>query len=60
MFTRAHMCIALAAALAKAATIGIRYSCVREQGFIDTSTKDYQAPENKLIDYKFQQYTLFK
>jgi len=60
MFTRAHFVRSCAAWLAKCATIGIRYSCVREQGFVDTSTKDYKAPENKIIDYKVQQYCLFK
>jgi len=52
MFTRAQFVRTSASWLAKAVTIGIRYSCVREQGFIDTTTKDYKAPENKIIDYK--------
>lgn len=49
--------------LAKAATIAIRYSCVRRQGFKDTTVDDPMGTnvgENFVIDYKVQQYRLFK
>lgn len=44
--------------LAKAATIAIRYSCVRQQGY-----KTNEKPEDGefvVLDYKMQQYRLFK
>lgn len=49
--------------LAKAATIAIRYSCVRRQGFKDTTAKDPLGSgvgENVVMDYKMQQYRCFK
>lgn len=47
-----------AMALARAATIAIRYSCVRKQGFIDNSNGE--LGENQILNYKMQQYRLFK
>lgn len=49
--------------LAKAACIAVRYSCVRKQGFIDTTAADPMSSgvgENVVMDYKVQQYRLFK
>lgn len=49
--------------LAKAATIAIRYSCVRKQGFKDTTVDDplgSNVGENTIMDYKVQQYRLYK
>mmetsp|Transcript_109874 Transcript_109874/g.309888 ORF Transcript_109874/g.309888 Transcript_109874/m.309888 type:complete len:725 (+) Transcript_109874:77-2251(+) len=49
--------------LASAATIAIRYSCVRLQGFKDTTVDDPMGAgvgENAIIDYKVQQYRTFK
>jgi flavocytochrome c len=60
MTTRASMVNTGAARLAQAATIAIRYSCVRSQGFKDSKTNSFKEPENKIIDYRIQQYRLFK
>ena len=60
MTTRASMTGTAAARLAQAVTIAIRYSCVRQQGFEDSSTKTFRAVEKKIVDYKIQQYRLFK
>jgi len=47
--------------LGQAATITIRYSCVRRQGFKDTQADDPLAHgENLIMDYKVQQYRTFK
>eukprot|EP00929_Paragymnodinium_shiwhaense_P121053 TRINITY_DN93170_c0_g1_i1.p1 TRINITY_DN93170_c0_g1~~TRINITY_DN93170_c0_g1_i1.p1 ORF type:complete len:697 (-),score=185.83 TRINITY_DN93170_c0_g1_i1:363-2453(-) len=49
--------------LARAATIAVRYSCVRRQGFKDTTIEDPLGKgigENFIIDYKVQQYRVFK
>lgn len=43
----------------QAATIAIRYSCVRRQGFKDSKGGQVGA-ENCIMDYKMQQYRLFK
>eukprot|EP01065_Artemidia_motanka_P013705 TRINITY_DN17691_c0_g2_i1.p2 TRINITY_DN17691_c0_g2~~TRINITY_DN17691_c0_g2_i1.p2 ORF type:complete len:704 (+),score=274.47 TRINITY_DN17691_c0_g2_i1:65-2113(+) len=46
---------------AKAATISIRYSCVRKQGFKDSQSADAIAKgENTVMDYSVQQYRCFK
>merc|ERR1711988_1212690 len=42
----------------KAATIAIRYSCVRHQGYLDNESPD--RGENAVLNYKMQQYRLFK
>jgi acyl-CoA oxidase len=60
MTTRACMVSTAAVRLCQAVTIAIRYSCVRQQGFVDSTTKSYKSPEVKIIDYKIQQYRLFK
>eukprot|EP01062_Namystynia_karyoxenos_P070398 TRINITY_DN65780_c0_g1_i1.p1 TRINITY_DN65780_c0_g1~~TRINITY_DN65780_c0_g1_i1.p1 ORF type:complete len:730 (+),score=245.21 TRINITY_DN65780_c0_g1_i1:103-2190(+) len=44
--------------LGKAATIVVRYSCVRRQGFRDSG--DATSGENVIMDYRNQQYTAFK
>merc|ERR1712190_172212 len=49
--------------LSKAATIAIRSSAVRRQGFKDTTVEnplDEAMPENFVIDYQLQQYRTFK
>ena len=43
--------------LARVVTIATRYSCVRRQGWLPGS--DNNLPENKVLDYKTQQYRLF-
>ena len=61
MTTRACMVNTAAARLAQASTIAIRYSCVRQQGFVESSKNtSFKDPEVKIIDYKIQQYRLFK
>ena len=61
MSTRAMMVGVSGARLAQAATISIRYSAVRQQGFIDNKAGvSYTTPEYQIIDYKIQQYRLFK
>ena len=61
MTTRATMVSTSAARLSQACVMAIRYSAVREQGFIDTkSTASYQTPERQIIDHKIQQYRLLK
>ena len=52
LFTRAYIVRYAAVWLARAVTIGIRYSCVRKLGFIDNATKDYKSEENQIIDYQ--------
>ena len=49
--------------LAKAATIAIRYSCVRKQGWKDSQHPDplgANIGEHFIIDYQVQQFRLFK
>jgi len=49
--------------LAKSATITIRYSCVRQQGFKDSTAADPLGDgvgEHCIMDYKMQQYRSFK
>jgi len=61
MSTRAMMVNTAGARLCQASTIAIRYSCVRQQGFVDSKAKvSYKTPEYQIIDYKIQQYRLFK
>jgi len=61
MSTRAMMVNTAGARLCQASTIAIRYSCVRQQGFKDTKSKvSYKTEEFQIIDYKIQQYRLFK
>jgi acyl-CoA oxidase len=61
MSTRAMMANTAGARLCQSAVMAIRYSCVRQQGF--TSNKagvSYKTPEFQIVDYKIQQYRLFK
>jgi acyl-CoA oxidase len=44
--------------LAQAATIAIRYSAVRRQGFVDA--KDEEGGEHVVLDYQMQRYRTFK
>jgi acyl-CoA oxidase len=60
MFTRGSMVRGAGGMLAKAVTIAIRYSCVRRQGFADTSTTSYASEERQIIDYQIQRYRLLK
>eukprot|EP01006_Ploeotia_vitrea_P042804 TRINITY_DN66661_c13_g5_i1.p2 TRINITY_DN66661_c13_g5~~TRINITY_DN66661_c13_g5_i1.p2 ORF type:complete len:762 (+),score=442.62 TRINITY_DN66661_c13_g5_i1:295-2286(+) len=61
MYTRGNMMRTAGGMLARAATIATRYSCVREQGFVDTKgAKSYRAPERKIMDYQMQRYRILK
>jgi len=61
MNIRVNMVAFAGRACARAATIAIRYSCVRRQGFKDTQDADALAlGENLVMDYKVQQHRLFK
>jgi acyl-CoA oxidase len=61
MGARVSMVGGAAAALAKAATIAIRYNIVRKQGFKDTAAGvSYKTDEMQIIDYKMNQYRLLK
>ena len=61
MSTRASMVGTAGSRLAQAATIAVRYSCVRQQGFTSTASGiSYKSEEFQIIDHKIQQYRLFK
>jgi flavocytochrome c len=60
MTTRANMVSTSSSRLAQAATVSIRYSCVREQGFKNASDKSFKSAEFKIMDHKIQQYRLLK
>ncbi len=42
----------------QAATIAIRYSCIRRQGFKDSRSSEAMTAENSIMDYKMQQFVL--
>eukprot|EP01065_Artemidia_motanka_P020324 TRINITY_DN2433_c7_g1_i1.p1 TRINITY_DN2433_c7_g1~~TRINITY_DN2433_c7_g1_i1.p1 ORF type:complete len:702 (+),score=237.82 TRINITY_DN2433_c7_g1_i1:62-2167(+) len=47
--------------LAQGVTIAVRYSCVRHQGFVDTSqSAAYTSEERPIIDYQNQQLRVFR
>ena len=60
MFARTGMISSSSSRLSYACTIATRYNAVRKQGFIDNSTKNHDAPENVILDYRLQQLRLFK
>lgn len=61
MKTRIALAATAAGALAKACTISARYSCVRRQGFKNTSQgQRFDAEENQIIDYSVQRYRVLK
>ncbi|KAJ9453660.1 putative peroxisomal acyl-coenzyme A oxidase 1.2 [Diplonema papillatum] len=53
---RVHMITAAGGKLALGVTTGVRYGCVRRQGFVAASGVE----ERKIIDYPVQRYRLFK
>eukprot|EP01006_Ploeotia_vitrea_P019254 TRINITY_DN51420_c0_g1_i1.p1 TRINITY_DN51420_c0_g1~~TRINITY_DN51420_c0_g1_i1.p1 ORF type:complete len:701 (-),score=71.89 TRINITY_DN51420_c0_g1_i1:243-2324(-) len=58
---RAGLVMGAGAALAQGVTIAIRYSCVRQQGFVDPSKATNRlATEQVVLDYQMQQYRLLK
>lgn len=60
MQARAGMMAAAGGLLGAGATIAVRYSCIRGQGFEETSTADYQSKEVRIIDYQVQRYRVMK
>uniref|UniRef100_A0A6B2L0L2 Acyl-coenzyme A oxidase n=1 Tax=Arcella intermedia TaxID=1963864 RepID=A0A6B2L0L2_9EUKA len=60
MLARASFIMMAGAYLARAVTIAMRYSCVRRQGFEDTASTSFRAPEKQIIDYQVQRYRVFK
>jgi len=59
--TRAMMCLTAGARLAQAATIAIRYSLVRKQGFKKTGKGvAFRSEEHAIFDHKIQRYKLMK
>lgn len=61
MQTRAAMMSISGGKLAIGAVIATRYSCVRRQGFANTSKGvSYLSPERPILDYQVQQYRIFK
>jgi len=61
MYTRGFMVRLAGGILARAVTIAMRYSCVRRQGFVDTSRNvSYKSLERQIIDYQVQRYRVFK
>lgn len=47
--------------LAQGVTIAVRYSCVRLQGFVETSASGNRfAPERAVMDYQNQQFRVLK
>merc|ERR1719375_1615967 len=61
MTIRSTLVASAGTALASAATIAVRYSCVRKQGFKDsTSSNALHGGEYVIMDYRIQQYRIFK
>lgn len=61
MFTRGTMVKTAGGMLSRAVTIATRYSCVRKQGFVDTSHGvSYKSPQNQIIDYQIQRYRIIR
>ena len=58
----AGMCNISAGKLAMAATIAVRYSCCRRQGFEESSSSSgsFLDPEKQIIDYQVQALRLFQ
>jgi flavocytochrome c len=52
MTARANMVSTSAARLSQSATIAIRYSCVREQGFVNATDTSFKSKENKIMGKK--------
>nr|QJU71798.1 acyl CoA oxidase [Gambierdiscus pacificus] len=61
MSTRVAFVGMSAQSVAKTAVIATRYACVRHQGFKDTTAENPLAlGENRVIEYKMQQYRAFR
>jgi len=59
MQARAGMTSAAGGILGIGATIAVRYSCIRVQGFKDNEN-GYLGEENKILDYQVQAYRIMK
>ena len=61
MKTRVALVRTAAGSLARASVIAVRFSCVREQGFVDSKAEQsHLAQENQIIDYQNQLYRCAK
>ena len=60
VYTRCQIICMASHALAKRATIAVRYNAIRKQEFVDSKSLSYKSVERPLLDYKAQQYRLFK
>ena len=60
LFTRGNLIRQAGGALARAATISTRYSCVRQQGFIEGKARAFKSEERTIIEYQMQQHRLLK
>jgi len=61
MTARVMMVAGASIFLSKAATIAVRYSAVRRQGFKESEKgQSYKSEQNKIIDYKMNQFLLMK
>lgn len=61
MGARSGMVQIAAGKLSIAATIAARYSCVRHQGFVDSSSNvSFRSKENAIIEYQTQRYRVLK
>jgi acyl-CoA oxidase len=58
LFTRGNLIRQAGGALARAATIAARYSCVRRQGFLDNSSGSMLGEERVVMDYGMQVRTM--
>merc|ERR1719253_1973843 len=46
--------------IANAATVAVRYLCIRKQGFKDSTAEDaLSSGEHAVLDYQFHQYRVF-
>jgi acyl-CoA oxidase len=61
MMARNGMVTSSGGRLAICATIAVRYSAVRHQGFVNTSSGvSFRSAERPILDYQFQMYRLLK
>ena len=60
LFTRGNLIRQAGGALARAACIATRYSCVRQQGFVDSKSSLFESEERTIIEYQMQQHRVLK
>ena len=52
VYTCMYMHVCVSSILAKAATIAIRYSAVRQQGFVNTREDSHASGEHSVLNYQ--------